>query len=276
MPKAVKTSPNPSSEPSFSEPLFSDDLFSIVYDDDAIAVVNKAAGLVMHANPFSSKHDKDNLAARLNVHYGFGLPTDAGAHRPGIVHRLDKNTSGLLLVARRSDIYHRLKRRFHRHVKRHYIGFVYGVPSNIEGVIDAPIGRDKQDYRCCAVDTKNGKSAKTHYRVLKVLGGKALAASIVCFWLETGRTHQIRVHMAHIGYPIWEDHFYSGTRRGSESKQHRDAIARLKSVGISVPHIGRQALHADQLSFHHPQNGALMMFTAAMPSDMMTFLRALS
>ena len=251
-------------------------LFSVVYDDDAVAVVNKAAGLVMHSDPHRPNRDADNLAKRLNAYYGGSLPQGEGPHRPGILHRLDKNTSGLLLVARNPASYARLKQTFHRHVARSYVGFVYGVPTALAGTIDAPIGKHKQHFRCSAVDHKKGKPAQTHYRVLNVLAGNTLAASMLRWTLKTGRTHQIRVHMAHIGYPVWEDHFYSGPRRGTESERHRDAVHRLTAQGITAPAIGRQALHADRLAFRHPRTGAYMLFTQPMPADMMTFLRALT
>ena len=251
-------------------------LFSIIYDDDAVAVVNKAAGLVMHADPHHPHKDTDNLATQLHAYYGGSLPQGEGHHRPGILHRLDKDTSGLLLVARNPASYARLKQTFHRHVSRSYVGFVYGVPTALSGTIDAPIGKQKQHFRCCAVDNATGRPAQTHYRVLNVLGGNTLAASMLSWTLKTGRTHQIRVHMAHIGYPVWEDHLYSGPRRGTESQRHRDAVARLTAQGMTAPAIGRQALHADRLAFRHPQTGAYMIFTQPMPADMMMFLRALT
>jgi 23S rRNA pseudouridine1911/1915/1917 synthase len=217
--------------------------YSVVYDDEHVIVVDKPAGLVVHpgaGNPSGTL--VNGLLARYPEIVGIGEP-----HRPGIVHRLDVGTSGLMVVARSVRAYHSLVYALaQRDVTRVYRTLVWGHPANPSGVIDAPIGRDHRDPMRMAV-VVDGKSARTRYHVLVAYGTPADASALECR-LESGRTHQIRVHLAAIGHPVVGDGTYGGIRHG-----------------ISVP---RPFLHAAQLAFVHPTSGEPMSFAAALPEDL--------
>ena len=247
--------------------------FAVVHEDRHIAVINKPAGIATHGaiHDTPNKTDNDTLAAQLQQRYGT-LPSDDGAYRGGIVHRLDKQTSGLLVIARSTQAYAYLRKDFRTRVQRWYVGLVYGVPPSMSGHIDAPIGKDPHNYRKRRIDTDTGKAAVTHYRVLQVLGREAFVASLVRFRLETGRTHQIRVHMAHLGYPVWGDVLYTPKRT------HREAIQRAtKRFAVSEAQLAfsRQALHATELALHHPSHRGYMRCYAPLPEDMRALLGVL-
>jgi 23S rRNA pseudouridine1911/1915/1917 synthase len=217
--------------------------YSVVYDDDHVIVVDKPAGLVVHpgaGNPAGTL--VNGLLHRYPEIAGIGEP-----HRPGIVHRLDIGTSGLMVVARSVRAYHSLVYALaQRDVARVYRTMVWGHLANPAGVIDAPIGRDHRDPMRMAV-VVDGKSARTQYQVLVVYNDPAEASALECR-LESGRTHQIRVHLAAIGHPVVGDGTYGGIRHG-----------------IITP---RPFLHAAQLEFDHPTSGEPMRFTAALPDDL--------
>jgi 23S rRNA pseudouridine1911/1915/1917 synthase len=177
--------------------------------------------------------------------------------RPGIVHRLDKDTTGLMVAAKSDEAHHGLVHQFAaRTIKRSYIALVWGVPERPEGRIEGPIGRSRRNRKKMAVTTHGGKPAATNYRVLERFHD---IASLVECRLESGRTHQIRVHMTHIGHAVIGDPMYGGgDRRKGASAAEVDAAKAL----------GRQALHANSLVFHHPRGGELVSFTQAMPDDM--------
>ena len=217
--------------------------YTVVYEDEHVIVVDKPAGLVVHpgaGNPTGTL--VNGLLTRYPELAEIGEP-----HRPGIVHRLDIGTSGLMVVAHSVRAYHSLVYALaQRDVARVYRTLVWGHLANPHGVIDAPIGRDHRDPMRMAV-VVDGKSARTRYEVLAEYGTPAQASSLECR-LESGRTHQIRVHLAAIGHPVVGDGTYGGIRHG-----------------ISTP---RPFLHAAELEFVHPGNGEPMSFSSPLPDDL--------
>lgn len=221
----------------------------IVYEDAHILVINKPPGLVVH--PAAGNWQGTLLNGLLAYD-----PVFAHLPRAGIVHRLDKDTSGLMLVAKTLAAHTHLIRQLQaRSVKRLYRAIVCGVPK-VDGAVNAPIGRDPRQRTRMAV-TSQGKEAITHYRLLEVFPG----CSLVECALETGRTHQIRVHMAHLGHPLVGDETYLGGRR--------------HPLPEPAAHFGRQALHARQLGLLHPETGEPMRWTAQVPADMAQLLEDL-
>lgn len=221
----------------------------IVYEDAHILVINKPPGLVVH--PAAGNWQGTLLNGLLAYD-----PVFTHLPRAGIVHRLDKDTSGLMVVAKTLTAHTHLIRQLQaRSVKRLYRAVVCGVP-RVDGTVNAPIGRDLRQRTRMAV-TSQGKEAITHYRLLEMFPGCSLVECV----LETGRTHQIRVHMAHLGHPLVGDETYQGGRR----QPLPEAAARF----------GRQALHARQLGLIHPETGEAMRWTAQAPADMVQLLEEL-
>ncbi|MCX6371788.1 MAG: RluA family pseudouridine synthase [Actinobacteria bacterium] len=219
--------------------------YAMVYEDEWLLVVDKPAGLVVHPAP---GNEHGTLAQGLVAH-GAG-----GGHelRPGIVHRLDKDTSGLLVVAKGEPAYQALVAAMERReVKRVYVTLLRDALPQDEGTIDAPIGRHVRDRKRMSLHTTAGKPAVTHFRVL----GRAPGYTLVRVQLETGRTHQIRVHFAALGYPVAGDVQYGGRERPEG--------------------LGRQFLHAAQLAFPHPEDGRQMSFASPLPPDLQAFLTGL-
>jgi 23S rRNA pseudouridine1911/1915/1917 synthase len=230
----------------------------IVFEDEHLLVVDKPAGLVVH--PAAGNRDGTLVNALLH-HCGGSLSGIGGVARPGIVHRIDKDTSGLLLVAKTDRAHERLSRQFADHsIHRRYAAIVSGVPNLAGGIVDAPLARSSSDRKKVAiVEDGRGKRAVTHWRLRTPLRDAAL---VECR-LETGRTHQVRVHMASIGHPLLGDPVYG---RSPKQKQ-RELLARL---GFK-----RQALHAEALGFVHPVTKARLSFESALPSDMQELFSAL-
>ncbi len=228
----------------------------VVYEDAALIVINKPAGMVVHPAP---GNPDSTLVNALIGHCGDSLSGIGGVMRPGIVHRLDKDTSGLVVAAKTDAAHQGLTAQFaSRSLSRIYQALVWGLPSPIADRIEGNIGRNPQNRKKMAVVAEGGRTAVTHYRVLRNLDG---VASLVECRLETGRTHQIRVHLAHIGYPVIGDPVYGragGRRRATLSPPAQDAAA-----GFS-----RQALHAWSLAFRHPVSGEDLRFETALPDDM--------
>ncbi|MDE6249422.1 MAG: RluA family pseudouridine synthase, partial [Paramuribaculum sp.] len=237
----------------------------IVYEDEAVLVVNKPAGLVVH--PGHGNYD-GTLVNALAWHFKDNPDYDVTDPRMGLVHRIDKDTSGLLVVAKTPDAKTNLGRQFYnKTTRREYVAVVWGVPEPTSGTVDAPLGRNPKDRLQMAVlpqDDPNGKHAVTHYEVIESLG----YASVIRCRLETGRTHQIRVHMKHIGHPLLNDSRYGGDEilRGERSAKYRQFVNNCFTL------CPRQALHARTLGFTHPVTGEEMFFTAPVPSDMTSMI----
>ncbi len=232
----------------------------IVYEDDTVLVVNKPAGLVVHPG-----HGNYNgtLVNGLAYHFKDNPDYDVNDPRMGLVHRIDKDTSGLLVVAKTPDAKTNLgKQFFNKTTKREYLALVWGCPSPSPGTIVGNIDRDPRDRLRMAVfdpDSGIGKHAVTHYEVLEPLGPVSLVKCV----LETGRTHQIRAHMKHIGHPLFADARYGGDQilRGVNSGAYRKFVANCFEV------CPRQALHARTLGFVHPVTHREMFFTSELPGD---------
>lgn len=232
----------------------------IVYEDEHLLVVNKPAGLVVHPG-HGNYHG--TLVNALAYHFKDNPDYDVNDPRMGLVHRIDKDTSGLLVVAKTPDAKTHLgKQFFDKTTKREYVAVVWGRPDPADGRIEGNIGRSLKDRLQMAVfpDGDYGKHAVTHYHTIEPLG----YVSVVKCVLETGRTHQIRVHMKHIGHPLFNDARYGGDEvlRGTTSAKYRQFITNCFSV------CPRQALHARTLGFVHPATGEEMFFSAPVPADM--------
>lgn len=232
---------------------------SIVYEDEALLVVDKPAGLVVHP---AAGNPNGTLVNGLLAHCGERLSGIGGVRRPGIVHRLDRDTSGLMVVAKTDHAHLGLSAQFaDRSLGRTYRAVVWGVPE-AHGVVDAPIGRDPHDRKRMAV-TSTGKRAVTRWQRRRAYGR---TASLIDCTLETGRTHQIRVHIAHAGHALLGDPLYGRVRA------ERRAPERLRSALVGL---GRQALHAAELHFRHPDDGRPMRFESAIPCDINSLLETL-
>ncbi|WP_038466005.1 RluA family pseudouridine synthase [Candidatus Odyssella acanthamoebae] len=230
----------------------------IIYEDADLLVINKAAGMVVHPAP---GHRENTLVNALLAHCGDSLSGIGGVKRPGIVHRLDKDTSGLMVVAKNDFAHHALSAQFSdRSLSRTYIAFVWGVPNPRSGTIQTLIGRHPRNRQKMAVLTHGGREAVTHYEVLTTLGNSEdlrLNISVVQCKLATGRTHQIRVHMLHLGHPLIGDPLYGHSPKG--------ATAIWTESMVKFP---RQALHAKEISFLHPTSGKVMHFVSQLPVDL--------
>jgi 23S rRNA pseudouridine1911/1915/1917 synthase len=236
----------------------------IVYEDDELLVIDKPAGLVVHP---AAGNRSGTLVNALIAHCGASLSGIGGEKRPGIVHRLDKDTSGLLVVAKTDRAHRALARQFADHgrsgpLRRGYLAFVWGAPERPRGTIDKPIGRHPHAREKMAVRA-GGREATTHWEVLERFAGAKgePVASLIACRLETGRTHQIRVHLASIGHPLLGDDVYGG---GFRTKAARLPPAARKVLAS----LGRQALHAYLLAFGHPLGGEILEFRLELPDDL--------
>ena len=227
----------------------------IVYEDDELLVVNKAPGMVVHPAP---GHSKGTLVNAL-MHHCPGLTGISGSLRPGIVHRLDKDTSGVMVVAKTSLSMNHLADQFKfRRVRKHYLALVYGVPAMDSGSIDLPIGRYPQDRKKMSVNTRTPRAALTHWKITERFSG----ACLLQLDIRTGRTHQIRVHCSAIDHPVIGDPVYS--RRG-DIKRLAQAAPDMERI---VRPIKRQMLHAWKLRINHPVDDRVLTFKAPLPEDM--------
>lgn len=243
----------PPARPAMPEP--QDIPLNAVYEDDQVIVIDKPAGIACHPAPGSPD---GTLVNALLHHCGDSLSGIGGVTRPGIVHRLDKDTSGLLVVAKTDRAHHALSEQFSAHtIDRVYVAVVWGTPKPRDGTVTSNIGRNPANRKKMAVVKQGGKVAVTHYRVERTLG--RLASLVECR-LETGRTHQIRVHMAEIGHGVVGDPLYGGGNR-SRLRAADDETRRF------VKDFGRQALHARLLGFSHPLTGVHNSFTSNIPPD---------
>ncbi|MEK7246375.1 MAG: RluA family pseudouridine synthase, partial [Pseudomonadota bacterium] len=216
----------------------------ILHEDDDLIVLEKPAGLVVHPAPGNPDR---TLVNALLAHCGDRLSGIGGVARPGIVHRLDKDTSGLMVVAKTDRAHHALSAQLEaRTLTRVYRALVWGVPAKRQGTIEGNIGRNPADRKKMAIVKRGGKPALTRYKVVKVLAG---AISLVECRLATGRTHQIRVHMAGLGHPIVGDPTYGGTATA------RRLAALPRALAVKIEALRGQALHACSLAFAHPADG---------------------
>ncbi len=247
---------------------------NVVFEDDDLIVINKPTGMVVHPAPGSPS---GTLVNALMAHCGDNLSGVGGMKRPGIVHRIDKETSGLLVVAKSDAAHHGLAKQFEKHtVERYYKALVYGVPDandprlrGIKGASFEPgnilklttqLARHKTDRQRQAVLFHGGRHAVTRARTVERFGTPPVLALMEC-WLETGRTHQIRVHMAHAGHSLVGDPTY-GWRR----KLPKTALPEIAAEAVKA--FGRQALHAAVLGFDHPVTGQVVRYEAPLPRDM--------
>lgn len=242
----------------------------ILYEDADLIVLNKPAGVVVHPAP---GHETGTLVNALIAHCGESLSGIGGERRPGIVHRLDKDTSGVMVVAK-NDLAHRgLAEQFAAHgrdgrLSRAYLALVWGTPERGQGSVSASLARSSTDRRKIAAShSSRARHAVTHYRVLEHYGAPAVVSLVECR-LETGRTHQIRVHMAHIGHPVLGDPVYGTGFKASERKLPEAARSALKALN-------RQALHACVLGFNHPRTGVPLEFESLVPADFANLVKAL-
>jgi 23S rRNA pseudouridine1911/1915/1917 synthase len=249
---------------------------NIVFEDDAIVVIDKPAGLVVHP---AAGHATGTLVNALIAHCGDSLSGIGGVKRPGIVHRLDKDTTGLMVVAKTDQAHQALAAQFADHgrtgpLRRGYLAFVWGAPARGKGTIDEPIDRHPKSRDRMAV-RHNGRVAITHWQVLERFNGKdgkkdgGSVASLIECRLETGRTHQIRVHLAHIGHPLLGDATY-GT--GFKTKASRLPPAAREALQA----LGRQALHAYLLAIEHPTTGKRLEFRSELPGPLVRLHHSLS
>ena len=238
---------------------------SIMYEDADLLVLNKPAGLVVHPAP---GHYKSTLVNALLAHCGNSLSGIGGVRRPGIVHRLDKETSGLMVVAKNDQTHQGLSAQFaNRTLSRSYQAFVWGIPQPRQGIIEGDIGRSPHNRQKMAVVTKQGRPAITQYQIIKRFFAKedvSQGISLIQCDLMTGRTHQIRVHMAHVGHPLVGDPVYGRIPKWAK-----------KAFDPTVLTFPRQALHAFRLTFVHPGTKEVMTFEAPLPQDLETLASAL-
>ena len=255
IPPATEAAPQPEAIP-----------LSVIHEDSELIVIDKPAGLVVHPG---AGNWQGTLVHALLAHCGDSLSGIGGVRRPGIVHRLDKQTSGLLVAAKTDRAHALLAAQFEAHmVERSYLALVWGAPRPAQGRIVTQIGRSPTNRQKMAVRPAGGRTAITNYEILRRFGAptKPVISLLRCR-LETGRTHQIRVHMAHIGHPILGDPVYGGGRSRAKGlpEQAQGAISGL----------GRQALHATSLGFQHPLSQQLLRFDSALPADMADLLEIL-
>jgi 23S rRNA pseudouridine1911/1915/1917 synthase len=242
---------------------------NILFEDDQLIVIDKPAGMVVHPAPGSWS---GTLVNALLYHCGDSLAGIGGVKRPGIVHRLDKETSGVMVVAKTEKAHAALSAQFADHGRngplyRRYVAFAWGRTQQARGTVDAPLGRDANNRLKQAV-RKDGREAITHYAVDSRYGSEGWDITRLSCVLETGRTHQIRVHMAHISHPLVADPVYA---TGFATKARRLPEALQEVVAL----LGRQALHAAELGFEHPKTGEELVFQSPLPDDLAALEAAL-
>lgn len=246
---------------------------NVVFEDEHVIVVDKPAGLVVHP---AAGHASGTLVNALIAHCGASLAGIAGVRRPGIVHRIDKDTSGLLVVAKTEQAYRGLHQQFASHgadgaLRRAYVAFAWGGLRLVSGKIDASLARSTSNRtKIAVVGPPAGRRAVTHYEVVRRFetGSGRVVATRLAVQLETGRTHQIRVHLAHIGHPLLGDKVYGAGFAASARGLGAEAQAALAALG-------RQALHAGHLGFVHPATGQRLAFDSPLPDDFARLERAL-
>ncbi|CAN5299844.1 RluA family pseudouridine synthase [soil metagenome] len=254
-----------------AEPEGEDIPLDIVFEDDDIIVINKPKNLVVHP---AAGHETGTLVNALIAHCGASLSGIGGVRRPGIVHRLDKDTTGLMVVAKNDRAHQSLSAQFADHgrtgeMRRGYMAFAWGSPGRQRGTVDQPIDRHPYSRDKMAV-RQGGRDAVTHWEMVEAYNGKdnKPVASLLACQLETGRTHQIRVHLAHLGHPLLGDEVYGAgfkTKSGQLGPQSQSALTAL----------GRQALHAYLLVLEHPVSGEILHWESGLPEDLLLLQAAL-
>ena len=236
----------------------------VVYEDDDLAVINKPAGMMVHAGAGASdaKSNRGTLVNALLSRFGV-LSGVAGELRPGIVHRLDKLTSGLILVAKNDHAHRQLASEFSgRRVSKTYLALAHGWLAKDRGTVSSAISRDRLRRTRMTTRGRNGRSAVTHYAVLRRVQSRFGKFTLLRLEIETGRTHQIRVHMASVGHPIVGDTLYGAPRE-------------LVSQGLDRISLNRNFLHAAELEFTHPRSGQRVRFSRSIPQELEAFLNSL-
>lgn len=237
---------------------------NVTYEDDDFVIVNKPPGLVVHP---AYGHYTGTLINALAYKYSHLPIFNGNDARPGLVHRIDKNTSGLLVIAKNEEAKNKIALQFFEHTThRRYIALVWGNMENNEGTIVGNIGRNPKDRKVMTVfdDENEGKHAVTHYKVLERLG----YVNLIECRLETGRTHQIRVHMKHIGHPLFNDAEYGGNKilKGTTFSKYKQFVNNCFEL------LPRQALHAKELGFVHPSKKEFIKFDSELPKDMLSVI----
>ncbi|HEX3809225.1 MAG TPA: RluA family pseudouridine synthase [Rhizomicrobium sp.] len=255
--------------PTPARPQGQDIPLNVVYEDADLIVIDKPVGLVVH--PAAGNPD-GTLVNALIAHCGPSLMGIGGETRPGIVHRIDKDTSGLMVAAKNERAIGSLAKQFANHtIERAYHAIVWGSPRAGNGVIEGDIGRNPYDRKRMGILRTGGKAARTHYRVIETFGPKDRPfASLIECRLETGRTHQIRVHLTHLGHPLIGDASYGRARQAPRAKTPAE-----EKAFAAAGEFPRQALHALVLGFHHPTQHKTMRFQAEYPADFQGLLDAL-
>lgn len=245
----------------------------IVYEDDDLAVVNKPAGMMVHAGAGATEDERNRGTLVNALLYRFGRLSEVGGElRPGIVHRLDKDTSGLVIVAKNDVAHRKLGQQFSgRKIRKSYIALVHGWPEKDRGTVDTPISRDAVRRIRMTTRGSRGRSAVSHYEVKEKIASSYGKFALVDVRIETGRTHQIRVHMASLGHPVVGDSLYGAAQVLKRS-------GRITSDFSGTPatlSLDRNFLHAAALEFEHPQSGTKLTFAAPLPSELQEFLASL-
>ena len=249
-------------------PVGQDIPLNVLYEDDDLIVIDKPAGLVVHPAPGNPDR---TLVNALIAHCGPSLTGIGGVRRPGIVHRLDKDTSGVMVAAKTGESHASLSAQFAaRSVDRAYRAIAWGVPKPPSGDIETLIGRSPRNRKKMAVVHRNGKPALTHYETERVLGpSHAPLASLLACKLSTGRTHQIRVHLTHIGHPLIGDPVYGRAPKRRRNRGGDSTSPEARAIMAAFP---RQALHAFRLGLNHPATGKRLFFETKLPEDMVLLI----
>ena len=255
-----------------AEPQGEDIPLNVVHEDDSLIVIDKPRGLVVHP---AAGNQSGTLVNALIAHCGASLSGIGGVKRPGIVHRLDKDTTGLMVVAKTDKAHRALSAQFADHgrtgdLEREYLAFVWGALDRPKGSIDAPLGRHPHAREKQAI-RPDGRAAVTHWELVEKYAGtddKPVVSLLACR-LETGRTHQIRVHLAHLGHPLLGDDTYGP---GFKTK----AVHLTENARQALQALGRQALHAHILGFQHPKTGDVLRFQSGLPADLASLRHSLS
>ncbi len=251
-------------QPVDPEPVAQDIPLDVVFEDPYLLIINKPSGMVVHPAPGNAD---GTLVNALLYHCGEDFKGIGGVKRPGIVHRIDKDTSGLMVVAKTDECHQGLVQLFAAHdIERSYNAVVWGYPKPASGRIEGNIGRSPKNRKKMAVVTRGGKTAATHYKTLQILSGGAV--SLIECRLETGRTHQIRVHMTHAGHPLLGDPLY-----GSQSQSRLKNLPPLAQEKMKS--FERQALHAKTLGFIHPITKEEVSFSSELSIDLKDLINSL-